>query len=146
MVSRRKSKITLEIAKMSIMRNNKKPGDKGKTKSTVTLKTSTPEPARTSVQASPPEGDGTLPSTSTEQQPKSPPVRGDLAGKSSSFDHWINELTEFEETKITLKVGSSQVSIEDALMKLEAKRDIPNVVLSKFSGVRWFTQILSTDL
>jgi hypothetical protein len=48
--------------------------------------------------------------------------------------HWIDELTEFEETKITSKVDSSQVSIEDALMKLEAKRDIPNVILSKFSG------------
>jgi hypothetical protein len=66
--------------------HRKKPGDKGKTKSTVTLKTSTPEPAHTSVQASPPEGDGTLSSTSTGKQPKSPPVRSDLAGKSSSFD------------------------------------------------------------
>ena len=113
--------------------HNKKPGNKGKTKATVTLETSTPETSHTSAQASPPEVDGTLPSTSTEQQPKSPPVGGDLAKKSSSFDHWIDELTEFEETKITPKVGSSQVSIEDALMKLEANRDIPNVVLSKFS-------------
>ena len=65
---------------------------------------------------------------------KAPPVECSLAGKTSSFDHWIDELTEFEETKIAPKVGGAQVSIEDALIKLEANRDIPNVVLSKFSG------------
>ena len=74
------------------------------------------------------------PSTSKEHQQQSPPVKCSLAGKTSSFNHWIDELTEFEETKIVPKVGGAQVSIEDALIKLEANRDIPNVVLSKFSG------------
>ena len=109
----------------------KKVGDKGKTKST---KASTPELLPTSGQASSQEVDGTSPSTSKEHQQQSPPVECSLAGKTSSFDHWIDELTEFEETKIAPKVGGAQVSIEDALIKLEANRDIPNVVLSKFSG------------
>ena len=109
----------------------KKVGDKGKTKST---KASTPELLPTSGQASSQEVDGTSPSTSKEHQQQSPPVECSLAGKTSSFDHWIDELTEFEETKIAPKVGGAQVSIEDALIKLEANRDLPNVVLSKFSG------------
>ena len=109
----------------------KKVGDKGKTKST---KASTPGLLPTSGQASSQEVDGTSPSTSKEHQQQSPPVECGLVGKTSSFDHWIDELTEFEETKIAPKVGGAQVSIEDALIKLEANRDIPNVVLSKFSG------------
>ena len=109
----------------------KKVGDKGKTKST---KASTPELLPTSGQASSQEVDGTSPSTSKEHQQQSPPVGSSLAGKTSSFNHWIDALTEFEETKIAPKVGGAQVSIEDALIKLEANRDIPNVILSKFSG------------
>ena len=108
----------------------KKVGDKGKTKST---KASTPELLPTSGQALSQEVDGTSTSTSKEHQ-QSPPVECSLAGETSSFDHWIDELTEFEETKIAPKVGGAQVSIEDALIKLEANRDIPNVIQSKFSG------------
>ena len=51
-----------------------------------------------------------------------------------TFDSWIDKLKEFEETKVTLSVDGSQMSIADALLKLEASRDIPNVTLTKFSG------------
>ncbi|XP_028395735.1 uncharacterized protein LOC114519763 [Dendronephthya gigantea] len=51
-----------------------------------------------------------------------------------TFDSWIDELKEFEETKVTLTDDGSQMSIADALLKLEASRDIPNVTLTKFSG------------
>lgn len=52
----------------------------------------------------------------------------------TTFDSWIDELKEFEETKITSTVDGSQMSIADALLKLEASRDIPNVTLTQFSG------------
>ena len=37
-----------------------------------------------------------------------------------TFDSWIDKLKEFEETKVTLPVDGSQMSIADALLKLEA--------------------------
>ena len=49
-----------------------------------------------------------------------------------TFDSWIDKLKEFEET--TLPVDGPQMSIADALLKLEASRDIPNVIFTKFSG------------
>ena len=52
----------------------------------------------------------------------------------TAFDSWIDELKEFEETKITSTVDGSQMSVADALLKLEASRDIPNITLTKFSG------------
>ena len=52
----------------------------------------------------------------------------------TAFDSWIDEIKEFEETKITSTVDGSQMSVADALLKLEASRDIPNITLTKFSG------------
>ena len=43
-------------------------------------------------------------------------------------------LKEFEETKIASTVDGSQMSVVDALLKLEASRDIPNITLTKLSG------------
>ena len=52
-----------------------------------------------------------------------------------SFDALIDELKEFKETKIaTPEVDGSQLLIVEALLKLEARRDMPNTMLTKFSG------------
>ena len=53
---------------------------------------------------------------------------------STPLDAWIDKLTEFEETKLeTPQVDGSQLSIADALLKLEARRDVPGVTLTNRS-------------
>ncbi|CAB4040970.1 WDFY family member 4, partial [Paramuricea clavata] len=49
-----------------------------------------------------------------------------------SFDTWIDNLIEFEETVLPTKV--SQMSIAEALYKLESSKDIPSIVLIKYDG------------
>ena len=49
-----------------------------------------------------------------------------------SFDHWIDELVEFKETVFTRV--NHDMSVADALYRLEASKDIPTVQLNKFSG------------
>ena len=49
-----------------------------------------------------------------------------------SFDTWIEKLIEFEETVLSTKV--SQMSIAEALYKLESSKDIPSIVLIKYDG------------
>ena len=51
---------------------------------------------------------------------------------STPLDAWIDKLTEFEENKLTTPQSEgSQLSIADALLKLEARRDVPR---NRFSG------------
>ena len=52
-------------------------------------------------------------------------------GDSNKIDAWIDELTEFEETR---PYSVQNLSIADALYKLEASKDIPAVTLTKFDG------------
>ena len=97
---------------------------------------STPEPTASGTQASVP---GTQASESGSQQETQgiPSTNAEEVTTSTpkSFDAWIDELTEFEETKIaTPQVNGSQLSIAEALLKLEARRDVPNITLTKFSG------------
>ena len=49
-----------------------------------------------------------------------------------SFHTWIDNLIEFEETVLPTKV--SQMSIAEALYKLEFSKDIPSIVLIKYDG------------
>jgi len=49
-----------------------------------------------------------------------------------SFDSWIDNLTEFEETVLPTK--TSEMSIAEALYKLEACKDIPSIKLIKYDG------------
>ena len=97
---------------------------------------STPEPTASGTQAS---VSGTQASESGSQQETQgiPSTNAEAITTSTpkSFDAWIDELTEFEETKIaTPQVDGSQLSIAEALLKLEARRDVPNITLTKFSG------------
>ena len=57
----------------------------------------------------------------------------DQADSGQSFDDWIDKLIEFQETALPPEV-KGQVSIADALYKLEAGKDIPSVTLAKFDG------------
>ena len=101
------------------------------------LPETTPQ-APSSSQTSTPEA-----STSTAQQEEiqeiplpSSNMSSSMATTSSAatFDSWIDELKEFEETKLASNVDGSQISVAEALLKLEASRDIPNITLMKFSG------------
>ena len=49
-----------------------------------------------------------------------------------AFDPWIDDLVELKET--TLPDNMSQMSIAEALYKLEANKDIPSVQLIKYDG------------
>jgi hypothetical protein len=49
-----------------------------------------------------------------------------------SFDSWIDNLIEFKETSLPTEM--SQMSIAEALYKLEASKDIPNIKLMKYDG------------
>ena len=49
-----------------------------------------------------------------------------------AFDTWIDDLVEFKET--TLPDNMSQMSIAEALYKLEANKDIPSIQLIKYDG------------
>ena len=49
-----------------------------------------------------------------------------------SFDSWIDDLSEFTET--TVSVNDSEMSIAEALYKLEASKDIPTIKLMKYDG------------
>ena len=42
------------------------------------------------------------------------------ASSPATFDSWIDELKEFEETKLASNVDGSQISVAEALLKLEA--------------------------
>ncbi len=48
------------------------------------------------------------------------------------FDSWIDDLSEFTETTIT--ANDSEMSIAEALYKLEASKDIPTIKLMKYDG------------
>ena len=82
-------------------------------------------------------------STSTAQQEEIQEISLPSSNMSSSmattsspatFDFWIDELKEFVKTKLASNVDGSQISVAEALLKLEASRDIPNITLTKFSG------------
>ena len=49
-----------------------------------------------------------------------------------SFDSWIDDLAEFKETILPTEV--SKMSIAEALYKLEASKDIPNIKLMTYDG------------
>ena len=49
-----------------------------------------------------------------------------------AFNTWIDDLVEFKET--TLPDNMSQMSITEALYKLEADKDIPSIQLIKYDG------------
>jgi hypothetical protein len=50
-----------------------------------------------------------------------------------SFDTWIDNLVEFKET-ILVEFKETEMSIAEALYKLEASKDIPTVKLIKYDG------------
>ncbi|XP_048253302.1 uncharacterized protein LOC125381119 [Haliotis rufescens] len=56
-----------------------------------------------------------------------------LAGSSEGFDWWITSLKEYQETKHCLS-NTPNMSLAEALIKIEASRDIPNITLPKYSG------------
>lgn len=65
------------------------------------------------------------------QQPQSTTIQS-TAHQHESFDKWICDLAEFEETQ--LPSSDRELSVSDALFKLEAARDIPTITLLKFDG------------
>ncbi len=85
-----------------------------KTPATSTPSTSTPRSG-----PSPSTGSGSQEQDRTENPVNDP------------FDKWINDLVEFKETRVT---SASEISIGEALLKLEASRDVPQISLKKFSG------------
>lgn len=60
-----------------------------------------------------------------------PKANHDLSSP-QSFDSWIDNLVEFEETVLPNK--SSEMSIAEALYKLEACKDIPSIRLIQYDG------------
>ena len=78
----------------------------------------------------------------TIQASKQPPVSHqvvlNLAPKGKleharSFDFWIDDLLEFQETVLS-KSGAGNVTIADAFFKLEATKDISSIQLPFFDG------------
>jgi len=61
-------------------------------------------------------------------------TRADMKSRNvaRSFDAWIDNLVEFEETRSPSAVR--EMSIADALYKLEASKDIPIIKLVAFNG------------
>ena len=53
-------------------------------------------------------------------------------GESERYDKWISELSEFKETKISTL--QKDMSVAEALFKLEAAKDMPAISLGKFNG------------
>jgi hypothetical protein len=123
----------------TVLKSNKETSGESKTTSSQSASVNQlPEEPQTSSKVSTPEA-----SNSTLQQEEIQEIPLSASNLNSTiettadpiaFDSWIDELKEFEETKVALPVDGSQMSIADALLKLEASRDIPNVTLTKFSG------------
>ncbi|XP_046555836.1 uncharacterized protein LOC124265089 [Haliotis rubra] len=61
-----------------------------------------------------------------------PSTFSESGSNSFAFDSWINNLVEFQETNLPSAV--SNMSVADALYKLEASKDIPPVKLGKYDG------------
>ncbi|XP_064637049.1 uncharacterized protein LOC135493569 [Lineus longissimus] len=55
-----------------------------------------------------------------------------MSGPHHAFDSWVDQLIEFQET--SFPISSREVSVADALYRLEASRDVPTRQLSKFNG------------
>ena len=55
------------------------------------------------------------------------------AAKSSPFDAWIDNLVEFQETVLPAAV-TTNLTIAEALLKLEASKDIPSITIPDFDG------------
>ena len=133
--------IVEEYIRSALKSNGETSGENAKNSPQGASKQQLPETtlqAPSSSQTSTPEA-----STSTAQQEEiqeiplpSSNMSSSMATTSSAatFDSWIDELKEFEETKLASNVDGSQISVAEALLKLEASRDIPNITLMKFSG------------
>ena len=63
--------------------------------------------------------------------PVSSPVT--TAPKSVPFDAWIDDLVEFQETVLPAAV-TTNLTIAEALLKLEANKDIPSITIPDFHG------------
>ena len=55
------------------------------------------------------------------------------AAKSVPFDAWIDDLVEFQETVLPAAV-TTNLTIAEALLKLEANKDIPSITILDFHG------------
>ena len=55
------------------------------------------------------------------------------AAKSVPFDAWIDDLVEFQETVLPAAV-TTNLTIAEALLKLEANKDIPSITIPDFDG------------
>ena len=55
------------------------------------------------------------------------------AAKSVLFDVWIDDLVEFQETVLPAAV-TTNLTIAEALLKLEANKDIPSITIPDFDG------------
>ncbi len=119
----------------TVLKSNKETSGESKTTSSQSASVNQlPEEPQTSSEVSTPEASN---STLQQEIPLSASnVNSTIETTADpiAFDSWIDELKEFEETKVALPVDGSQMLIADALLKLEASRDIPNVTLTKFSG------------
>ena len=55
------------------------------------------------------------------------------AAKSVPFDAWIDDLVEFQETVLPAAV-TTNLTIAEVLLKLEANKDIPSITIPDFDG------------
>ena len=55
------------------------------------------------------------------------------AARSVPFDSWIDDLVEFQETVLPAAV-TTNLTIAEALLKLEANKDIPSITIPDFDG------------
>ena len=69
--------------------------------------------------------------TSQVRSPITTPAKN--PGKSVSFDAWIDDLVEFQETVLPAAV-TTNLTIAEALLKLEANKDIPSITIPDFDG------------
>ncbi|XP_028404075.1 uncharacterized protein LOC114526747 [Dendronephthya gigantea] len=75
---------------------------------------------------------------SAPEEPKAHATKNSVSSPKSdlsspeSFDSWIDNLVEFEETVLSNR--ASEMSIAEALYKLEACKDIPSIKLIKYDG------------
>ena len=53
--------------------------------------------------------------------------------KSVPFDAWIDDLVEFQETVLPAAI-TTNLTIAEALLKLEANKDIPSITIPDFNG------------
>lgn len=71
--------------------------------------------------------------TTNQINPNQPVNHSDCVLSSPhTFDSWVDDLTEFQETNLPNSI--SEMSIAQALYKLEASKDIPSIKLVEYDG------------